>query len=428
MRIPLALSLLLCAQAAHAQATLSTFRPTYLLPFTGVVHESVTDEAAAPFLASGRLSLADVSAIKAGNLSQDQGAFFDDPKRHVDDCTFAAAALYLPTEWATVLVTAPFDRAATLTAFGRIAHTVQDFHSHSNWIEKRLNDSPIQPWDFNIASLTPGTLSGYWPDNAPQNSLIPGAPSHDALNKDSPTSKEGKKIVPSGPNAGKTYHTLARQVAARATAQQIERLVQVLPPPNTRLDDAIVWNPGAAYFFQGGRYIRYNIAGDSAEGGYPRAIAPNWKGLFGDRIDSSLLWNDGKAYFFRGDSYIRYDVASDRADSGYPRKISASWPGVFPSGIDASVLWNNGKAYFFKGDSYVRYDVASDKADPGFPLKIAAGWKGIWPSGIDAVVLWPGGKAYFFKGNQYIRYDVAQDRADPGYPKFTGSIWRGVQF
>jgi hypothetical protein len=41
-------------------------------------------------------------------------------------------------------------------------------------------------------------------------------------------------------------------------------------------------------------------------------------------------WGDGKAYFFLGDGrYIRYDIAADRADPGYPKKIDgANWPGL----------------------------------------------------------------------------------------------------
>jgi hypothetical protein len=42
-----------------------------------------------------------------------------------------------------------------------------------------------------------------------------------------------------------------------------------------------------------------------------------------------VMWNNGKAYFFKGDEYIRYDIASDHADLGYPAKISAGWQNVW---------------------------------------------------------------------------------------------------
>ncbi len=38
--------------------------------------------------------------------------------------------------------------------------------------------------------------------------------------------------------------------------------------------------------------------------------------------------NNDKAYFFKGNRYIRYDLAGDRMDAGYPLPIAGSWPGV----------------------------------------------------------------------------------------------------
>ena len=35
-------------------------------------------------------------------------------------------------------------------------------------------------------------------------------------------------------------------------------------------------------------------------------------------MDAAVTWNNRKAYFFRGSEYIRYDIATDRADPGYP--------------------------------------------------------------------------------------------------------------
>ena len=72
---------------------------------------------------------------------------------------------------------------------------------------------------------------------------------------------------------------------------------------------------------------------------------------------SAVLWNDAKAYFFKGSEYVRYDVAGDKADDGYPQSISSGWAGVFDADLDAAVVWPNGKAYFFKGNEYVRYEI-----------------------------------------------------------------------
>jgi hypothetical protein len=197
---------------------------------------------------------------------------------------------------------------------------------------------------------------------------------------------------------------------------------------SARIDDVLLWNNGKAYFFQGSSYIRYDVAADKADAGFPQPISRFWKGVYPDGFDASLLWNNGKAYFFKGDSYIRYDVAKDQVDPGFPQPTSRFWKGIWTNKIDAAVLWNNGKAYFFKGDSYIRYDLAKNQADPGFPQKISNFWKGVFSDGIDAVVLWNNGKAYFFKGDSYIRYDLAKDQADPGFPQPIARFWSGIRF
>ncbi len=41
-----------------------------------------------------------------------------------------------------------------------------------------------------------------------------------------------------------------------------------------------------------------------------------------------MTWNNGKAYFFRGSEYMRYDMAADAVDTGYPKLIASGWPGL----------------------------------------------------------------------------------------------------
>jgi hypothetical protein len=84
---------------------------------------------------------------------------------------------------------------------------------------------------------------------------------------------------------------------------------------------------------------------------------------------------------------MRYDIAADKVDPGYPAAIAGNWPGFpanFAAGINAAVLWNNGKAYFFKDTEYIRYDIATDKMDEGYPKPIAGNWPGLWADNIDA--------------------------------------------
>lgn len=196
---------------------------------------------------------------------------------------------------------------------------------------------------------------------------------------------------------------------------------------------AVNWGNGKAYFFRGSQYIRFDIKEGRTDAGYPKPInSGTWPGLIWIKgVDAAVNWGNGKAYFFRGGQYVRYDVASDRVDPGYPQPInSQTWPGlVWTDGIDAAVNWGSGKAYFFRGNQYIRYDIKADRADFGYPKPIdAQTWPGmIWTDGIDDVVAWNNGKAYFFRGNQFIQYDIEEDRADPGYPKkIDDESWPGL--
>ncbi|MEW6371132.1 MAG: hemopexin repeat-containing protein [Pseudomonadota bacterium] len=98
------------------------------------------------------------------------------------------------------------------------------------------------------------------------------------------------------------------------------------------IDAAVNWDNGKVYFFKGSQYLRYDVQSDRVDEGYPLPIAGNWPGLaeagFADGIDTVINWGNGKAYFFRGDQFVRYDMASDTSDPGYPRNIDEDWPGL----------------------------------------------------------------------------------------------------
>ncbi len=55
-----------------------------------------------------------------------------------------------------------------------------------------------------------------------------------------------------------------------------------------------------------------------------------------------------KAYFLIGSQYVRYDVASDQVDAGYPKPIGANWPGFSAAGVDAAVDGDDEKVYVSK--------------------------------------------------------------------------------
>jgi hypothetical protein len=99
-----------------------------------------------------------------------------------------------------------------------------------------------------------------------------------------------------------------------------------------------IWPNGKAYFFKGAQYVRYDVKTDKVDSGYPVPILGNWPGwpaLFGSGIDAGVLWNNGKAYYFKGSQYIRYDIAADKVDPGYPAAIAGNWPGLWADNIDA---------------------------------------------------------------------------------------------
>ncbi|TCC43401.1 hemopexin repeat-containing protein [Kribbella sindirgiensis] len=180
-----------------------------------------------------------------------------------------------------------------------------------------------------------------------------------------------------------------------------------------------------AYFFTDSDYVRYDVAADRVDDGYPLPIAGNWPGLFESGIDAAVCWPDGSVYFFAGDQYAKYDWEADRVADGYPQPIAGNWPGLFESGVDAGVVWNSGNAYFFSGSEYVKYDPVANQAVDG-PLPIAGNWPGLFESGIDAALWWPSGKAYFFSGDQYAQYDAEADKVADGYPLPIAGNWPGL--
>ena len=212
-------------------------------------------------------------------------------------------------------------------------------------------------------------------------------------------------------------------------AQDAQFASTVYPGP---LTPTSIWPNGKIYFFKGPKYVSYDVTADRVADGYPLEISGRWPGFtvsFAAGVDASVVWPGGKVYFFKGAQFIRYDIAADGVDPGYPLPIAEHWPGLWTDDIDAAVLWPNGKAYFFKGQEYIRYDPATNRADPGYPRPIQGSWSGFpntFAAGVDAAVVWNNGKAYFFKGDQYIRYDISADEVDRGYPLPIAGRWPGL--
>lgn len=175
-----------------------------------------------------------------------------------------------------------------------------------------------------------------------------------------------------------------------------------------------------AYLFKGASYVRYDRLANRTDAGYPLPIAAFWHGMeaagFAEGLDAALPWFGNRLYFFKGADYVRYDLAADRVDPGYPRPIAGNWPGLaehgFGSDLDAAVNWGNEFAYFFKGSRYLRYDLLADTING--PHEIKAVWEGFADAGfgsdIDACIPWYDGMAYFLKGDKYLAYDMLAER------------------
>lgn len=197
-----------------------------------------------------------------------------------------------------------------------------------------------------------------------------------------------------------------------------------------------------AYFFRDdGRYVRYNKTQDKAESGYPVDINnTSWPGLSAYRFQLMAGFNGeaGKAYFFLKDGrFIRYDVAADTIDAGYPKLVdNTNWPGLSPylSKICASLVWKSAdrKLFLFLSDgTYLRISLANFALDAGYPKMIDnSSWPGLgsYATSITSAIKWDDSRAYFFLANNtYIRYSIASDSADAGYPKTVDNgTWYGL--
>jgi Hemopexin len=109
------------------------------------------------------------------------------------------------------------------------------------------------------------------------------------------------------------------------------------------VDAAVNWGNGKIYFFKGGQYLRMDWATSTVDPGYPKSIGQAWSGLsaigFDTDLDDVINFGNGKVYLFKGSQYARFDIASNTAETGYPKAIDPAWAGVFPSGISAAVEW-----------------------------------------------------------------------------------------
>ena len=103
------------------------------------------------------------------------------------------------------------------------------------------------------------------------------------------------------------------------------------------IDSAVVWPVGrqgftgpVAFFFKGSKFAVYDIKADKVVKG-PLPILHSWPGLgevFPNGIDTVLVVKSSTAYFFKGGKYVRYDIASDKVSSNGSHDIGGNWSGL----------------------------------------------------------------------------------------------------
>jgi len=203
---------------------------------------------------------------------------------------------------------------------------------------------------------------------------------------------------------------------------------------------AIHWPNGKAQFFlNDGNYLRFDIPSNRVDAGYPKPINDNtWPGMgrYARQISAAFNGPGGKAFFFLSSGhYLRYDIAADRVDPGYPKLVDDnSWPGLerYRTTLFGALNWKGNRVQLFLSDgSYLRYDLTQNRVEEGYPKPINnQTWPGLQPyaAHLAGMVNWDNNKAYIFlDDNRYLRYDIGADRVDDGYPKAVNDAnWPGM--
>jgi hypothetical protein len=264
----LALYFAICFHGSFPASAFMTFKW-----FGGAIHRGIIQDALAPL----GVSQASLRVIAKGADSQDiplSHKYTSCPQNHCDDDTIQQGHKY----WQERIKQAVADaknadtngrkRNKVLFEFGEGMHPVQDFYSHSNYLEFLLqNHKALEPvdWDNMPAAIRTGyyyyggpfveealvsrarSVSGLQKKHAHLNLhaaadfearkdsndyakaleyvLQPGDLLHKELNKDSARTLEGRIIAP---EYGKTLHELARKLATEDTARQWENFKKMI--------------------------------------------------------------------------------------------------------------------------------------------------------------------------------------------------------
>ena len=235
-----------------------------------------------------------------GNLGSDLHQF--DTYRHFDNapdrqtvCARATAAwtrFYAEIRDGVQPQNAPeYDQiggiAAARSSFGALTHSLQDFYSHSNWVELYVAAGQPPPLAFPLfpncapLSLPAGLQTGYFDlsyglggcATSPINDAWFPPPGygfcHETLNKDSDQTRHGRELIP---GTTTTYHARAAQLASAHTDALYNTVVASLQAdwktkfPQVR-SDCLVERVMVVDVTRPCRFARLKLINDSHNGG-----------------------------------------------------------------------------------------------------------------------------------------------------------------
>ncbi len=242
------LGMSVAAVAATAVAVLGGFVAPTAHAFYIQNHERITRDALTPVGVDNTAMAQILVGPPPGAGAVGSDAFFSDEFRHIDDaknpadiCALTQQAwnFFTPIVLSGALPAGPggtelVDGPAARAAFGGLAHALQDFYSHTDWVEDNIAvgqldrmPPPLMP-NCDPATLPPGLHSGFFSldlagaHEAALAGCPPGGPPpgfaecHSTLNKDAWDTPRGIVLI-AGTNPPINNFDLAAQLATRAT-------------------------------------------------------------------------------------------------------------------------------------------------------------------------------------------------------------------
>lgn len=235
----------------------------------------------------------------------------------------------LPAALASLLVTSSLSPSAKAASSGHGHRTVMAaIHWPGNKVQFFLNDGTYVRYDVKADRADKGypqpVTDKTWPGL--------GAYAYDIVAAcDGPN---GKAYFFLADGRYLRYDIAADRVDSGSPVKITDRNWPGLGRYGDLINGALNW-PGnkIQFFLSNGQYIRYDLVRDRADDGYPREISKSsWPGVMPYREDLTgvINWENGKAYLFlQTGQYLRYDIAADRVDDGYPKPFdNANWPGL----------------------------------------------------------------------------------------------------